>query len=93
MGKNWAIAIGINSYYSDLKPFVIARMPGTQCWQGSAFTSHLGSLYNLRPLKYARRDAEGIASFCLNEANFQQVDLFAENVPLSIYDPPTIAAN
>ena len=60
MGKNWAIAIGIDSYY------------------------------NLTPLKYARRDAEAIAGFCLDEADFQQVDLFTENAPpiATDYGPP-----
>jgi formylglycine-generating enzyme required for sulfatase activity len=60
MGKNWAIAIGINEYY------------------------------NLRPLNYAKRDAEAIRTFCLNEAQFQQVDFFAEDAPpiATDYGPP-----
>lgn len=51
MGKNWAIAIGINYYY------------------------------NLQLLKYAKRDAEAMQAWFLQEARFDQVFLFTENSP------------
>lgn len=52
MGKNCAIAIGINQYY------------------------------NLRPLKYAHRDAESVKTFCQSELGFELVYFFAAGVPL-----------
>ncbi|MEO0406660.1 MAG: SUMF1/EgtB/PvdO family nonheme iron enzyme [Cyanobacteria bacterium P01_A01_bin.135] len=51
MGKNWAIAIGINDYY------------------------------NLKPLRYAKRDAEAMRDFCLEDASFERVYFFAEGAP------------
>lgn len=60
MGKNWAIAIGINQYD------------------------------NLQPLNYAKRDAEAMCSYFLNEVNFQQVYYFSDNSPpiQQDYGPP-----
>ena len=51
MGKNWAIAIGINKYE------------------------------NLSSLKYARRDAETLAAWFGQEAQFDEVFLFTEDSP------------
>ncbi|BAZ42424.1 hypothetical protein NIES4101_83930 [Calothrix sp. NIES-4101] len=60
MGKNWAIAIGINSYD------------------------------NLQPLKYAQRDAEVMAAWFREEANFDEVFLFTENSPPIPTNPPIV---
>jgi formylglycine-generating enzyme required for sulfatase activity/uncharacterized caspase-like protein len=60
MGKNWAIAIGINNYD------------------------------NLQPLKFAQRDAEVMASWFREEAQFDQIFLFTENSPPIPANPPII---
>ncbi|MEM9486495.1 MAG: SUMF1/EgtB/PvdO family nonheme iron enzyme [Cyanobacteria bacterium P01_F01_bin.116] len=46
--------------------------------------------YNLKPLKYAQRDAEAMRDFCLGEARFEKVYFFAEGAPsiASDYGPP-----
>ncbi|MBD1853177.1 SUMF1/EgtB/PvdO family nonheme iron enzyme [Cyanobacteria bacterium FACHB-502] len=51
MGRNWAIAIGINQYD------------------------------NLAPLHYAKRDAEAVSDFCLQEVGFEKVYYFSDNSP------------
>jgi uncharacterized caspase-like protein len=51
MGKNWAIAIGINEYD------------------------------NLKPLKYAERDAEAVRDFFRDEIKFDQIYHFAVGAP------------
>jgi formylglycine-generating enzyme required for sulfatase activity len=51
MGKNWAIAIGINNYD------------------------------NLQPLHYARRDAEALRDFCLQDVGFEKVYYFSDDSP------------
>jgi formylglycine-generating enzyme required for sulfatase activity len=38
----------------------------------------INGYYNLKPLKYAKRDAEAMRDFCLNEARFEEVYFFAE---------------
>lgn len=51
MGRNWAIAIGINQYD------------------------------NLVPLHYAKRDAEAVRDFCLQEVGFEKVYYFSDGSP------------
>ena len=50
----------------------------------------IDNYYNLKPLKYAQRDAEAMRDFCLNEAKFEQVYFFAEEASPIIpdYGPP-----
>ncbi|MBD2093571.1 caspase family protein [Trichocoleus sp. FACHB-591] len=52
MGRNWAIAIGINQYD------------------------------NLQPLSYAKRDAEAVRDFCLQDVGFEKVYYFSDDSPL-----------
>lgn len=63
MGKNWAIAIGINDYQ------------------------------NMRPLKFARKDAEAVCQFFQETLHFDKVDLFADGAePVRYADGPPLAA-
>ena len=50
----------------------------------------INDYYNLKPLKYAQRDAEAMRDFCLNEARFEKAYFFAEGAPFipSDYGPP-----
>lgn len=50
----------------------------------------INDYYNLKPLKYAQRDAEAMRDFCLNEARFEKAYFFAEGSPSipSDYGPP-----
>ena len=61
MGKNWAIAVGINVYD------------------------------NLLPLKYAKADAEAMASWFKDEANFDEIFLFTEDSPKIPQNNPSIS--
>lgn len=64
MGKNWAIAIGINDYQ------------------------------NMRPLKFAQKDAEAVCQFFQETLHFDKVDLFAKGAePVRYEDGPPIQAN
>ncbi|BDM80297.1 SUMF1/EgtB/PvdO family nonheme iron enzyme [Acaryochloris marina] len=64
MGKNWAIAIGINDYQ------------------------------NMRPLKFARKDAEAVCQFFQESLHFDKVDLFAKGAePVRYEDGPPIQAD
>ena len=51
MGRNWAIAIGINQYD------------------------------NLQSLRYAKRDAEAVRDFCLQDVGFETVYYFSDDSP------------
>ncbi|KAI9130443.1 SUMF1/EgtB/PvdO family nonheme iron enzyme [Acaryochloris sp. CCMEE 5410] len=64
MGKNWAIAIGINDYQ------------------------------NMRPLKFARKDAEAVCQFFQESLHFDKVDLFAKGAePVRYEDGPPLEAD
>ena len=51
MGRNWAIAIGINQYD------------------------------NLQSLRYAKRDAEAVRDYCLEDVGFEKVYYFSDDSP------------
>lgn len=62
--------------------------------QNWAIAIGVNQYYNLRPLKYAKQDAQAIRDFCLNEAGFKRVYYFAEDAPLieTDYGPPLQSA-
>ena len=59
-----------------------------------AITIGINQYYNLRPLRYARRDAEAVRDFCLSEAEFETVYCFAEDAPAikADFGPPLRSA-
>ncbi len=58
-----------------------------------AITVGIDNYYNLTPLRYAQRDAEAFRDFCLNEAGFEGVYHFGEDVaPIPTERGPALRA-